>query len=128
MYPSSVFTIIVAVYDPVRPATTMNKQTLTTTAVYDPVCGPNWELEQRSQVCYLFYLHPATWSSARSFCRSIGGELLSINNLREYYYILGRLTGMRNSGSFWIGGYDESDKGGWAWSDGSPFSFFNFRR
>ncbi|XP_061163166.1 macrophage mannose receptor 1-like [Saccostrea echinata] len=76
----------------------------------------------------MFYLHPSTWSSARSFCRSLGGELLSINNLKEYYYILGRLSGMKNSGSFWIGGYDESDEGGWAWSDDSPFSFFNFKR
>ena len=32
------------------------------------------------------------------------------------------------AGMFWIGGHDESDEGGWVWSDGSPFSFFNFKR
>lgn len=102
----------------------------TTEAVYDPLCGNNWEREHRSQICYLFNPHPSTWSAARSFCQTMGGDLLSINSLQEHYFISGRLKAKSLStiGMLWTGGHDESDEGGWVWSDGSPFSFFNFRK
>lgn len=58
-------------------------------AVYDPLCGNNWEREHRSQICYLFNPHPSTWSAARSFCQTMGGDLLSINSLQEHYFISG---------------------------------------
>ncbi|XP_022332922.2 macrophage mannose receptor 1-like isoform X2 [Crassostrea virginica] len=111
-----------------QPTTTM--PSTTTEDIFDPVCGYNWEREERSQVCYLFNRHPSTWPAARRLCQSVGGDLLSINNLREHYYIAGRLKekSLSNVGMFWIGGYDERDEGGWEWSDGSPFSFFNFKR
>lgn len=46
-----------------------------------------------------------------------------------YNHFVGRLKAESHSniGMFWIGGHDESDEGGWVWSDGSPFNFFNFR-
>ncbi|XP_048752140.2 macrophage mannose receptor 1-like isoform X2 [Ostrea edulis] len=114
----------------VQTSTTKTTPTTTTPVVFDPVCGYNWELEQRSQICYMFNLKPSTWSSARSACQSVGGELISINNLKEHYYISGRLREkiLSTAGMFWTGGHDESDEGGWIWSDGSPFSFFNFKR
>lgn len=47
-----------------------------------------------------------------------------------FNYFVGRLKVklLFMIGMFWIGGYDESDEGGWVWLDGFLFSFFNFRK
>lgn len=125
---------LVPIITPARTTSQITKTTTTiattTETVYDPLCGYNWEREERSQICYLFNPKPTTWSAARSLCQSMGGDLLSINSLREHYYISGRLKAktLSNIGLLWIGGHDESDEGGWVWSDESPFSFFNFKR
>jgi hypothetical protein len=52
------------------------------------------------------------------------------NGMLDPFTITVRLRERRLSmaGMFWTRGHDDSDEGGWVWSDGSPFSFFSFKR
>ncbi|XP_030015951.1 macrophage mannose receptor 1-like [Sphaeramia orbicularis] len=90
------------------------------TVVPLPACAQGWKRVGSRQHCYKMFEGESytkrTWYEARDFCRTIGGDLLSIhssNEIRaEYTY-----------GSFWIGLSAPDPVTGFVWSDGSPVNF-----
>uniref|UniRef100_A0A8C7Y9T5 Mannose receptor, C type 1a n=1 Tax=Oryzias sinensis TaxID=183150 RepID=A0A8C7Y9T5_9TELE len=67
-----------------------------------------------------------TWQEAQDFCKSIGGDLLSIHSNHLKYCQTCWLLRFRNSKSAWIGLRLQGTNEGFAWSDGSPFEFENW--
>nr|XP_006813569.1 PREDICTED: macrophage mannose receptor 1-like [Saccoglossus kowalevskii] len=96
------------------------------TPVLNPRCGSGYEFNADTFVCYKYVFDAeVTWEQAEESCRRTGGHLLSIKDNREQIYINGRLYGV-NSPKLWIGANDRSSEGGWEWSDGTPFAYFNW--
>ena len=56
---------------------------------WDPICGPLWERGPNSELCYQFNNQLVSWQEARAQCQTAGGDLLSIVNIREQFYIAG---------------------------------------
>uniref|UniRef100_A0A8C3KBI1 Macrophage mannose receptor 1 n=1 Tax=Calidris pygmaea TaxID=425635 RepID=A0A8C3KBI1_9CHAR len=57
-----------------------------------------------------------TWHQARKSCQQQNAELLSVTDLHEGMYLLGKL---------WTGLFSALD-GGWQWVGGSPFRYLNW--
>lgn len=62
-----------------------------------------------------------TWDEARQYCEDSGGHLVTISSADELDEVLSQLPA-EGLVSCWIGAYRTSD-GGWAWVDGSEFSY-----
>ncbi|XP_066441111.1 macrophage mannose receptor 1-like isoform X2 [Eleutherodactylus coqui] len=101
----------------------------TTTA--EPTCPHNWTSSDHA--CYKFYsaenYDKKTWFEARDFCRTIGGDLVSITDKEEEEEAV--LTAMRRYyevfyKSVWTGLVRSNPDEGFMWSDGSPLSYENW--
>uniref|UniRef100_A0A8B9NY81 MRC1 protein n=1 Tax=Apteryx owenii TaxID=8824 RepID=A0A8B9NY81_APTOW len=57
-----------------------------------------------------------TWHQARKSCQQQNAELLSVTDLHEEMYLLGKL---------WIGLFGALDSG-WQWTGGNPFRYLNW--
>ena len=57
--------------------------------VYDPRCGPEWEVGPTATFCYHFSDEQLSWFDARVTCYHHGGELASITEKSEQYFIAG---------------------------------------
>ncbi|CAH1781368.1 unnamed protein product [Owenia fusiformis] len=104
------------------PPTTMR----TTQPAWSEQCGPYWSFDSLGNYCYqLFTDVRKDWPSARQDCLSKGGDLVSIVGVHEQAYISAMIISSAGHGSlsFWTGGNDRDQRGGWRWSDGSPFRF-----
>ncbi|XP_041369854.1 macrophage mannose receptor 1-like [Gigantopelta aegis] len=76
------------------------------------------------QKCYLTFDKPkSNWLSARDFCRSLGGDLLKVENKDEERWLnVQSKTGTVAWGGHWIGLNDIAAKdhvNGWVWADGT---------
>ena len=90
----------------------------------------NWTLYR--QKCYYASTgigqEKANWYDSREFCRSIGGDLLSIHTIYDLQYTAS-LAGRRGYTEWWIGlSQFSSVSSGFVWSDGSPLNFMNWDR
>ncbi|XP_034713134.1 galactose-specific lectin nattectin-like [Etheostoma cragini] len=68
-----------------------------------------------------------TWAKAERNCQSLGGNLASVHNVKEYHEIQ-RLI-MTTSYAYkeaWLGGSDAQEEGLWLWSDNSMFTYQNW--
>uniref|UniRef100_A0A6A7G2Y8 Macrophage mannose receptor 1-like n=1 Tax=Hirondellea gigas TaxID=1518452 RepID=A0A6A7G2Y8_9CRUS len=89
-----------------------------------------WILHNNSY-CYRIYspirdrVFPRSWSQARDYCRDQGGDLLSVANHEENSFILSMVYTLPDY-VVWIGGFAGREVG-FRWSDGSPFTFINWK-
>ncbi|KAK3582967.1 hypothetical protein CHS0354_027082 [Potamilus streckersoni] len=99
----------------------------TTTMAWDSRCGYLWETSAFEEFCYQINEFQATWNDARMQCQQDGGDLLSITSQSEQSYIAGRLRS-KMSQVYWIGANDHGTEGGWGWSNGDPYFYFNWAK
>ncbi|XP_056375176.1 macrophage mannose receptor 1-like [Hyla sarda] len=99
------------------------------TTTPEPTCPPNWKSSSRS--CYKHYIMETadkkSWFNAKTFCRAIGGDLLSISDKEEEQTVWSMLLHdgiYRNV--FWVGLINSNTEEGFAWSDDSPFIYENW--
>ena len=62
------------------------------------------------------------WHDARTEAKKFGGDLVVINDLKEYFWLL------RSEfyGTYWLGLTDEASEGSWRWVDGSYLASNDF--
>lgn len=53
-------------------------------------CGPGWDMNPSSDLCYMFAIELVSWEEAQSKCTDNGGSLLSILSDQEQSYIVGK--------------------------------------
>ncbi|XP_070537351.1 macrophage mannose receptor 1-like [Ptychodera flava] len=88
-------------------------------------------LNYGDNTCYFFStalsVGTETWAESRKYCRSVGGELLSLHDANETSWIISRLK-LESRRSWWIGlreyGFDEN----YEWSDGTPLDYENWQQ
>ncbi|XP_049425112.1 type-2 ice-structuring protein-like [Epinephelus fuscoguttatus] len=83
-----------------------------------------WGWSECKGHCYRYVSTPMTWASAEKNCQSMGGNLASAHNIREYHAIqdvIFRAT--RSTTLTWIGGCDLEREHYWFWSDGTSFNY-----
>lgn len=108
----------------------------TTQAVTTPVtptanlkyCPLNWAWSPATGNCYFFsnQTYFASWTDARSLCRGIGGDLVSIESSTELNYLVPFLLTFPSRAA-WIGLNDLGTTTGWEWSDGKVTKFLNWQ-
>ncbi|XP_069815127.1 macrophage mannose receptor 1-like isoform X2 [Dendropsophus ebraccatus] len=97
----------------------------TTTA--EPTCPTNWT--SSGDACFKHYssenYEKRTWLEARDFCRTVGGDLLSITS-REDETTVFSLMGISRPKPTWIGLVLNNLDEGFTWSDGTPLNYKNW--
>ena len=61
------------------------------------------------------------WLKAQRVCLGLGADLVSIENAKEMKYVSNLSSALSNDGT-WIGLVQRYHKGGYFWSDGTPFN------
>uniref|UniRef100_UPI00358F62FC macrophage mannose receptor 1-like isoform X2 n=1 Tax=Myxine glutinosa TaxID=7769 RepID=UPI00358F62FC len=82
-------------------------------------CASGWRLHQHA--CFKVFNHPKTWKEANLFCQTMGGDLASVQNLQQNFFLfthLGLKEDQRNV-SMWIGLNDLRQELQFEWSDHS---------
>ncbi|CAG0898738.1 unnamed protein product [Cyprideis torosa] len=91
-----------------------------------PSCPSGWIFFPETSKCY-FFSNTATmkWTNAEEYCTSFGttAHLVSIHSQIEADFILASVSSV---GWHWTGGTDVAVEGVWAYTDGTPFDFFNW--
>ncbi|KAK2822606.1 hypothetical protein Q5P01_022671 [Channa striata] len=88
-----------------------------------PKCADGWNHIGTQNYCSKTFIENSdkrTWYEARDYCRTIGGDLLSIHTNIEL-----RGPSLRYK-SVWIGLYAPDPSTGYVWSDRSPVNFQNW--
>uniref|UniRef100_F6TGD6 C-type mannose receptor 2 n=1 Tax=Ciona intestinalis TaxID=7719 RepID=F6TGD6_CIOIN len=90
-------------------------------------CGDFWVEGQFGEYCYQFNFQSSqTWVQARDACRQQNADLLSITSPKEQAWIAaGRINVVTTV--MWLGMSDITVEGNWAWSDGYPLVYLNWR-
>ena len=86
------------------------------TVVLTVSLGPEMKTVSR----YTFVHQCLTWEQARQWCEDNGGHLATISSADELNQVVAQLPA-EGVVSCWLGGYRTG--GGWAWVDGSNFSY-----
>ncbi|KAM3929229.1 macrophage mannose receptor 1-like [Leptodactylus fuscus] len=99
------------------------------TTTPEPTCPSNWTSSDHS--CFMFYSAKnhgkRNWFEAREFCRTIGGDLLSITSKNKMEAVEGLIRSKAPyHKSIWIGLVKGNPGEGFTWSDGSPLSYENW--
>jgi len=69
----------------------------------------------------IFSIGQVNWGVARSFCKTIGGDLLTLpSDAEEFHTLVHHLHEHHVSSDFWIGGHLRNETLGWTWVDDSP--------
>lgn len=93
-------------------------------------CGFGWIYSSNDNFCYQVVLgQPKTWQGARTFCQQNGGDLLSISGVSEQNFVQAILSTGQYANlqlNFWIGATDQTQEGGWHWTDNTPFRYLNW--
>ncbi|KAG7167828.1 uncharacterized protein LOC121867993 [Homarus americanus] len=91
-----------------------------------PACPPLYTLLDGACLS-VFYPGAVSWGEARGFCKVIGGDLLTLNNVSQYTALLTHLHHTRMTRDFWVGGRYVNHTQGWTWINhasinlGSPY-------
>jgi len=106
-----------------------NRRGTTTTG-----CPTGWTAKQISTgntECYRVFKGPLTWFQAQHACMREGANLASIPTSSVNYFIYQLWKNSRVGGDLvFIGGYKPTDKASkyqWAWWDGTPFVYTNWK-
>lgn len=102
-----------------------NPPTTTTTVLPEAQCE-SFEWNKYNDHCYRYFDTPLSFGDAELFCQSKGGHLISIGSADEE----NNLYSVNSYGYefMWIGlRQDEAGEGGYAWTDGSPLDFTNYK-
>ncbi|MFT7812315.1 macrophage mannose receptor 1-like [Arapaima gigas] len=87
-------------------------------------CPEGWTPMAHRDFCYKYYSKwkegTKTWFEARDFCKTIGGNLLSIHSKYD-------LLHKQDFAEAWIGLNALDPNGGFVWSDGSSSSYENWQ-
>ncbi|CAM4532936.1 unnamed protein product [Leuciscus chuanchicus] len=90
-----------------------------------PLTCPSRWIKKDSGSCIQVFQRPAdekkTWLDARSFCRVIGGDLVSFHSPREF-----SMLPYSNRDSAWIGFSMLNSDSGFVWADETPSDFENW--
>ncbi|XP_042863973.1 uncharacterized protein LOC122248183 [Penaeus japonicus] len=69
----------------------------------------------------VFFFGKVNWGEARSFCKTIGGDLLTFHDgFKKFYEIVRHLREHSIVSNFWVGGYLRTETAGWTWVDDVP--------
>jgi outer membrane protein assembly factor BamB len=72
---------------------------------------------------YLYVHKSMSWHDAKTYAKSRGGHLVTINDSEEHQFVY-RLAGESGKvGKFWIGLTDEVEEGTFTWVTGEPLDF-----
>ncbi|RUS72270.1 hypothetical protein EGW08_019971, partial [Elysia chlorotica] len=89
-------------------------------------CGAGWEDVPNSDICYQFNAERLSWLDARSECQQNGGDLATIANVQEAFYLSGRSSWSLSVWPPFLGANDRATEQGWQWVDKSAFAFLNW--
>ena len=93
---------------------------------FSPVAGCPVGWSTRGQKCYKLFRNPLSWHDAEVYCQGEGGNLVSVHSKAENEFVARLDSALW---SLWLGGTDVTSRDNrWLWSDGSPFSFKNWRK
>ena len=70
---------------------------------------------------YKLFNDGKTWSSAKSYCESLGGYLVIITSSGEQSFIQNMVQNQGTRNSYWLGANKQN--GSWKWVDGSSLSY-----
>uniref|UniRef100_A0A668UMK2 C-type lectin domain-containing protein n=1 Tax=Oreochromis aureus TaxID=47969 RepID=A0A668UMK2_OREAU len=73
--------------------------------------------------CFKFINSPKSWISAEEYCNSLGGNLASVANPREYSF-LQQMTQTAGRTTAWLGGFRLQNQ--WLWIDREGFYYTNW--
>ncbi|KAL3966450.1 regenerating islet-derived protein 4 [Sarotherodon galilaeus] len=73
--------------------------------------------------CFKFINSPKSWISAEEYCNSLGGNLASVANPREYSF-LQQMTQTAGRTTAWLGGFWLQNQ--WLWIDREGFYYTNW--
>nr|XP_046256171.1 ladderlectin-like isoform X1 [Scatophagus argus] len=73
--------------------------------------------------CFMFVNSPLSWYSAEEHCNSMGANLASVTNPREYSF-LQQITKTAGQSIAWLGGFNL--QGRWMWIDREGFYYTNW--
>ncbi|XP_042863984.1 uncharacterized protein LOC122248189 [Penaeus japonicus] len=69
----------------------------------------------------VFFFGKVNWGEARSFCKTIGGDLLTFHDgFKKFYEIVHLLREQHIASDFWVGGHLRNETEGWTWVDNVP--------
>jgi len=89
-------------------------------------CPNSWSWSNHGKKCYKLFQNRLGWYDAEVFCQGEGGNLVSVHSKAENEFVARLDSDLR---TLWLGGIDvTSENNRWLWSDGSPFSFTNWRK
>ncbi|XP_052703574.1 A disintegrin and metalloproteinase with thrombospondin motifs adt-1-like [Crassostrea angulata] len=85
-------------------------------------CDSTWSF--RDGKCYKLFTSEVTWSNALKTCQANSANLVNIADSGENAFVYGLLQGK----SVWMGGFDGTTEGSWAWSGGVfTWSYTNWK-
>lgn len=96
----------------------------TTITTRYPGCPPGWQVYESK--CYTNQLAYKTWQEAENGCKSANGNILSITDRFEQYWLSSILAGTNEV--IWIGLTDLNSPGTFSWSSKDPVTFTNWDR
>ena len=76
---------------------------------------------------YRLFEEALNWSDARAKCQLHGGDLISITSKEEETRIRSMISELPSGKTFWCGLNDRAEEGKFVWSDGSEYSYKNWR-
>ncbi|XP_061636776.1 galactose-specific lectin nattectin-like [Phyllopteryx taeniolatus] len=91
----------------------------------DNNCPKGWT--QLDKYCYIYQHDPRSFKDAESLCNILGGNLVSINSLKEHAVIVELIReGAGAVVDTWIGTHDAIEEDDFVWTDGEVVNFRNF--
>ena len=100
-----------------------NLETFENSSAAAPTSTPDPRiLNPTNQHLYLYVNQAKSWYSARDYCASRGGYLVTIQDAEENEFIYQ----LSNGGYTWLGATDEAEEGTWVWVNGQPWEYRNW--
>uniref|UniRef100_A0AC35G8Y7 C-type lectin domain-containing protein n=1 Tax=Panagrolaimus sp. PS1159 TaxID=55785 RepID=A0AC35G8Y7_9BILA len=117
-------------YKCLDPYASLTTTTLSPTTTFNPnatVC-PSGSISWQKN-CYFFQTNSSAFLVAEKSCNDLGGHLASIHDEFSNNFIA-QYAGLyfQDNTNFWIGGTDLTTPQYWSWTDGSDFSFTQWKR
>ena len=86
---------------------------------------PTETIEVNGHKYALYDMKFMSWISAKTFCESLGGHLVTITS-KEEQDLVTKLMEKGTSDAYWVGSLNKSKEGGWEWVTGEKFDYINW--